>query len=149
MSTIDTATQRLIQAFQADSKFPLVAIKANDYDDQPVNEEVANILATEGLVIVVYVFGVNSSDSSLQTVVTCSVFENPQQRNKYFQSNPTANQDRSLQIVQAIFSFVRRNSKYQCGQKPLQQPKNACERILSESGRVQFDVRVLVPASTN
>ena len=149
---IDQAADELKEFLKGDEALARIPIIINDYGTDPANEEASKVLSREGLVITIFTFSATEISKQFNVQVICSIAENPQQRDDYIRTlqAPIKEGDdyKALQVVHSIFSLIRDKKKYNCGTKPIElAPPLPCERVLSESGRVQFDVRINIPAS--
>ena len=149
---IDQAAEEMKTFLEGDEALARIPIIINDYGIDPTNDEASKTLAREGLAISIFTFSVTEISKQFNVQVICSVTENPQQRDDYIKGlqAPISEGDdyKALQVVHSIFSLIRDKKKYNCGTKPIElAPPLPCERVLSESGRVQFDVRINMPAS--
>ena len=149
---IDQAAEEIKDLLKSDEALARIPIIINDYGIDPANDEASKTLAREGLVISIFTFSVTEIGKQFNVQVICSIVENPQQRDDYIKGlqAPISEGDdyKALQVVHSIFALIRDKKKYNCGTKPIElAPPLPCERVLSESGRVQFDVRINMPAS--
>lgn len=153
MSTIDTAASRLIEILREDENLNGVELYENDFDSDLVGEYAGEVLRVQGLIVVFNTFAVMVNDHSFPTMVVGSIVENPVVREDYqLNLGPTPQPGqllRSLQVGQRILSHLVKHRSYQSGRMPITLPKNALERVVAKSGRIQFDFRVNMPSNAN
>ena len=138
------------QKLQDDPSSPLAPIDfiVNDYDSDLINREVVDVLNARGIAVILYVFGSPGvSNFNVPVAVTASVIEVAVQRERFLGGQPGL---RALGVVHEIISKIANTSAPRCGNKPLRLvERQPFERIAAESGRVQFDIRLLADASVS
>jgi len=131
----------------------LIGVQDNNYTADPVGEGVSAKLADTGLAVCVWTFGGAMKGASPHVSATVSVIENPVQRQAHINSlqpTPQSGSDwRALRVVSEILKEVYNSSAPRCGRAAIGFAPTAFERVVSEAGRVHFDVRLMVPVTLN